>query len=193
MGSLGPDSSKGFTIPSIRRILFACACLLVLTMGTAVAGTGSGYEPTDVQAEVNDDGSVTVTGENCPPNSNVHYVVRKGPPPSPDGEVVDEGDTTSDADGHFEFTTDPLPNGEYTIEVTCGGNSTVLGVTVNRGTGGGNGGNPPAGGGGTDLPRTGDDTSIPLARLAAVLLATGGVALYAAKKRQNRRSAFTAT
>ena len=149
-------------------------------MGTAIAGGGNGYEPTDVQAQVNDDGSVTVTGENCPPNSNVHYVVRRGAPPAKGGQVMDEGDTTSDADGHFEFTTDPLPNGQYTIEVTCGGNTTVLGVNINRGQGRG-----------PDLPRTGDDTSIPLARLAAVLLATGGVSLYAAKKRQNRRSAFT--
>ena len=51
-----------------------------------------------------------------------------------------------------------------------------------------------AGGGqgkGGDLASTGGgDGSIPLARLGVILVASGGVALYAGKKRQGRRAAF---
>ena len=36
-----------------------------------------------------------------------------------------------------------------------------------------------------DLPRTGDDTSIPLARMGAVLIAIGGLAVYVSRRRSN--------
>ena len=244
----------------------------------ALAG-GDQYAPTNVDGTVNDDDSVTVTGENCPPNSTVEWRVNRGA--KGQGPEVDSGTTTADEDGNFSFTTKPLPNGRYLITVTCGGDSAVLGVNVNQGnpritatpnpnnsgrltgqnfdpnsgydytvtpagaqgirgsigqtaqpvdTGSGTtdangsfrtntdilgpgrydvvvesegltastvlvipaaaagGGNGNQGGG--NLATTGSDGSIPLARLGVILVASGGVAVYAGKKRQGRRAAF---
>jgi hypothetical protein len=44
-----------------------------------------------------------------------------------------------------------------------------------------------AGAGGGGLARTGDDSSIPLARVAAVLVAGGGALVFAARRRRNGR------
>ena len=178
----------------VRRMMLIGAVIcaaLALAAAPAMAqdGTqGAGYEDNvEGDSEVNDDGSITVTGEGCPANSPVEYEVRSTSG-SNSGQVVDSGSTTSDADGDYEFRTKPLPSGRYEITVTCGGEATVLFVNVNRGQATAPGRQAAAGAG--SLPRTGTDSSVPLARLGVILVASGGVALYAAKKRNGRRAAF---
>lgn len=265
----------------MTRKLLLLAAGIFMAVGFAAAPAlagGDQYAPTNLDGSVNDDDSVTVTGENCPPGSTVEWRVNRGA--SGNGPEVDSGSTTADDDGNFSFTTDPLPNGRYLITVTCGDDSAVLGVNVNAGnpritatpnpnasarlTGQNFDPNTPytyevrragaqgfagsirqtgelvdsgsgdtdgngsfvrntaivgpgrydvvvesgglqastvlvvpagaAGGGqgkGGDLASTGGgDGSIPLARLGVILVASGGVALYAGKKRQGRRAAF---
>ena len=176
----------------LKKFMLICAvvcaaAVFVATPAGAQDGPDNGdtYVASDTDANVNDDGSVTITGENCPPGGPVTFAVvsRSG---QNSGQQVDSGETTADADGSFAFTTDPLPNGRYDVEVTCGGDTTVLSVNVNRGqaTAGAAPGRSGA------LPRTGTDSSLPLARFGIVLVAAGGVALYAAKKRHDRRADF---
>jgi hypothetical protein len=168
----------------IGAVLFAALTLAMAAPAHAQDEAPSEYDNVAGDSEVNDDGSVTVTGENCPPNSTVTYEV-ESTSGSNQGEIVDSGSTTADADGEYEFTTDPLPNGRYEIRVTCGGETTVLAVNVNRGQA-----TAPGRSAAGALPTTGTDSSIPLARLGVILVASGGVAMYAAKKRNGRRAAF---
>jgi LPXTG-motif cell wall-anchored protein len=58
-------------------------------------------------------------------------------------------------------------------------------VTVVPAAGAGGAG---AGAGAGNLPRTGDDTSIPLTRVAAVLLAGGGVLVFTARRRRHAKA-----
>jgi LPXTG-motif cell wall-anchored protein len=170
--------------------------LLMLAAGTLMAmgflaspalaqAEDDGYTPTVGDSTENNDGSVTVDITNCPPNIEYTYRVNRGA--SGRGPLLDSGSGNTGPTGDFTFTTAPLPNGRHTITVTCGDDTVVLGVNISRGQGAGAGtGNQGAGA----LPTTGSDNSIPLARLGVILVASGGVALYAGKKRQGRRAAF---
>lgn len=172
-------------------LLAAGAVLGVLLFASPALAGGDGYTPMNVTATVNSDGTVTLTGDNCPPNSPVTYVVRRGAVQSirsaPIGNtpIIDEGAGTSDDSGSFSFDTNTLPNGRFNITVTCGGQASVLSAQIGAAQSGGQGNV-----GGGNLATTGSDSSIPLARLGVILVATGGVALYAAKKRKGRRAAF---
>ena len=181
----------------IRKMFMLTAGMLLgfAALASPASAGGDGYTPMNVVADVNDDNTVTLTGDNCPPGGQVDYVVRRGAtqsfrqPAVPTGNtpVVDSGSGTADDSGSFEITTNPLPNGRFNITVTCGGQESVLSASINAGQGGGSGGENAGGG---NLATTGSDGSIPLARLGVILVATGGVALYAGKKRQGRRAAF---
>lgn len=173
----------------MTRKLLTLAAGLFMVLGflaaPAQAQTDDGYTPTVGGTTENSDGSVTVSITNCPPNIPYTYVVRRGA--SGRGPVLDSGGGNTGPTGNFTFTTAPLPNGRHTITVTCGDDSVVLSVNISRGQGVGAGtGNQAAG----NLATTGSDGSIPLARLGVILVASGGVALYAGKKRQGRRAAF---
>ncbi|MDE0804151.1 MAG: hypothetical protein OSA99_12595 [Acidimicrobiales bacterium] len=263
----------------IRKMMMLAAGMLLgfAAFATPALAGGDGYTPTNVTAGVNADNSVTITGDNCPPDSPVSYTVNRGA--SGSGTQVDSGSGTTDASGSFSLTTAALPNGSFAITVTCGDDSAVLNAVINQGnpriqaspnpnqsghltgqeftpgadytytvtpagaqgitgsigqaaqpvdTGSGTiaadgtferdtaivgpgrfdvvvtsdgisastvlvvpaaaaGGNT---GGGEQLAETGSDGSVPMARLGVILVATGGVALYAGKKRQGRRAAF---
>jgi LPXTG-motif cell wall-anchored protein len=158
----------------IRRILLLAFMALAL-LAAPVAAQDSGYAPTNVTATVQPDRNIRVTGEGCPPGSTGTYELRRGASQG-QGPVVDSGEFPVDDNGEFDFIadTDGRP-GRYTITVTCGGETFVLGVTVP--------------GGGAALPTTGSDDSLPLARAGVVLVALGGLAVYASRKRQ-RRSAI---
>ena len=167
-----------------RKLLLITGLLLAVSVVPALAG-GDAYAPTNVQGAENEAGSITITGEGCPPNSEVTFVLHEGD--TVDGDVVDSGSGTSDADGNFEMTTAPVPNGTYTAEVTCGGDTFILGVTVTDSPVGVT--SPTTA---TDLPRTGSDSSIPLAQTGAGLIAIGGLIAYAAHKRRQRSAEGTA-
>ena len=93
----------------------------------------------------------------------------------------------------------PAADGSFTAPVTIPTNATVGAHTlvatdntglevstaltvVGQGAAGAGAGAGTTGGG---LPRTGDDTSIPLARIAALLVAGGGAALFFARRRRS--------
>lgn len=183
----------------IRKMMMLTAGMLLgfAAFATPASAGGDGYTPMNVVADTNDNNSVTLTGDNCAPGAPVGYEVRRGAvqsfrqPAAPLGNtpIVDSGTGTADESGSFSTTTNPLPNGQFNITVTCGGDASVLGVSINSGQGNAGGGNN-AGGGGAQLAETGSDGSIPMARLGVILVAAGGVALYAGKKRQGRRAAF---
>lgn len=174
----------------IRKTLMIAAGLLGLIVLVATpASAGDPYTPMNATATVNPDNSVTLTGDNCPPNAPVTYVVRRGSANnSGNSAIVDQGGGTSNADGAFSITTNPLSNGRYNLTVTCGGESAVLGVQIGP-VQSSAGGKPAQQAGVGNLAETGSE-SIPMARLGMILVATGGVAVYAAKKRQGRRAAF---
>ena len=170
----------------IGAALCAALVLLAAPAGAQTDGSdsdGDTYVAGDVVARPTEDGRITVTGENCPPGEAVTYEVVSASG-SNQGTTVTSGSTTADADGSFTFTTEQVPNGRYEVRVTCGGDTTVLSVNVNRGQATAPGRQAGA------LPQTGTDSSVPLARLGVILVASGGVALYAAKKRNGRRAAF---
>jgi LPXTG-motif cell wall-anchored protein len=173
-----------------RALVVVGAGLLAIVMAApAGAQTGPGDTPSDEYVEeepigtVNPDGSVTVLGE-CVEAETVPWEVRRGA--STRGPLVDEGTATTTED-EYQFTTDPLRNGRHTIAITCGQDVQVLGVSVTRGQAGT--ALPTLGGTGTAgrLPQTGDDSARPLTQLGVGLLAAGGVAAYAAKKRRQDR------
>lgn len=104
-------------------------------------------------------------------------------------QPVDLGSATADASGVESFSATIPSNaavGAHTITATGASASGTLtnsvAVTV-VGAGAGAAGAGATGAG--DLPRTGDDTSIPLARVAALLVAAGGIALFFARRRKS--------
>ncbi len=174
----------------MQKVMLLAVCALAalgLMAGPALAG-GEGYTPLDVVATPNPDGTVTLTGSNCAPNETVTYVVRRGSANnSGRTPIIDQGSGTAGADGSFVLTTNQLPNGRHNITVTCGDQTQVLTASINRGQG------SAAAGTGSNLASTGSNSSIPMARLGIVLVATGGLAVYAAKKRRGHQAAFAST
>lgn len=173
----------------LTSVLLALAATLFFAAPVAAQDDDDGYnENPVVDSEVNEDGSVTVTGENCPPNSTGTYEVRRGSRQG-QGPVVDSGTFQTDDEGRFQFRTKPLPDGRYTIAVTCGGETTVLSVVIGNGAApGGPRPRPAVDARGGSLATTGTDSAEPLARLGVLLVAAGGLAVYAAKKRTGRRA-----
>ncbi|WP_436792505.1 hypothetical protein [Actinospongicola halichondriae] len=161
-------------------------CAIGLFAAPAIAGgvdADDDYTPLVVDVVVNPDGSLTLSGDNCPPNTTVEYVIRRGAassfrqPAAPIGNtpIVDQGSGQADENGDFEIVTAVLSKGRFNITVTCGDKTATLSVNTARSS---------------DLATTGSNNSIPLVRLGMILVAIGGIAVYAAKKRQGRRAAF---
>lgn len=171
----------------MRRVVAAFAIVLaslVVAAPAALAG-GDGYTPTNIGVQVNGDGSLTITGENCRPNGPVSYVVRRIGDASSIvarasqgiGEIVAQGTGVNDSQGRFRFDTTVLPPGRYRVEVTCGVATNSAEVRIGARTG--------------PLASTGADSTLPLVRIGAVLVASGGLAAYAAKRRRERADAVT--
>ena len=144
-----------------------------------------------ITATPNPNNSGRLTGQNFDPNSGYDYTVTPAGAQGIRGSIgqtaqpVDTGSGTTDANGSFRTNTDILGPGRYDVVVESEGltASTVLVIPAAAAGGGqGKGGNLASTGGG--------DGSIPLARLGVILVASGGVAVYAGKKRQGRRAAF---
>ena len=157
-----------------KTLILALGLLAVLAAPAAAGVAPDGYQPPSIQGQDLGNGNVRVTGTGCPANSPISYSVRRGAPPG-NGPVILTGTATADADGNFDFVVGPLPNGQLTITVTCGSVVQVLGVNLSSGA------ITPS----SSLPRTGDDSSLPLARVGAFLVAAGGLTVYAARKRRH--------
>lgn len=158
----------------LKRIapLFIALLCIVGFAPSALAG-GSGPQPS---ATVNGD-SVTVTTTGCDPASSVSAELTK------DGATVATKTGTASGTGDASIVFSGLSAGTYSAEVTCNVGGTprtqVLGNLVVQAASA----TTVAAGGA--LPDTGSDSSLPLARLGIVLVAAGGVAIFAGQKRRS--------
>jgi hypothetical protein len=122
-------------------------------------------------------GTIVIEGFGAPGGSTVTvYLIRNG-------QQFYLGETVAGAGpggGDFRATVrvPPLPNGEYVVQISCGGLAVSSIFTVR-------GGDPP--GPATrpgPLPRTGFDPWL-LVRIALLLLAVGGYFMYEARRRRH--------
>jgi LPXTG-motif cell wall-anchored protein len=106
--------------------------------------------------------------------------------------VIPIGTTRTDAQGRFRFNwkTAGFPKGGYEILLTDGVNSSMVSLKLDKAApDAANGGDATGTGSGAgSLPQTGGVNQLPL-RIGALLLAAGGVAVLAGRRR--RRSGFT--
>ena len=115
--------------------------------------------------------SIVVSGDCFPPGSLVTVTLTQG------GNTVVVGQTTSDANGHYSVTiTIPAGFTAGPATLTACGVSIVINI----------GGTAVA-----TLPRTGSSSSLPMARIAVVLVAAGGLLVLSARKRAARVSLDT--
>lgn len=173
----------------VKRIVIAFATALGLVAATAVApgpADAQVYPPPVAGCTVSDTSvspgqTISITCSGYLGSVTVTFTFFSQP--------VSLGAATTDAGGTVNADLTIPANaaaGSHTITAegaSASGtltNSVALTVVGDGAAGAGAG----ARGGTGDLPRTGDDTSLPLARIAAVLVAAGGIALFLARRRQ---------
>jgi len=169
---------------SVRRLLAGTLIVVLaglLTPTSAVAQeapapTDCGYAtPTATVTPLGNE-TIRVEGGCCAPKTDVVITVTL----DETGAVIGQKTVKAANDGTFKATINVGKNiGPATVNIVC--NTGTGAVTLVRGTT-----LFMDAAGAVNLPRTGDDTSIPLARLGVVLLAAGGLAVYAARKRSAR-------
>lgn len=142
-----------------RMFILGAMALMVFAPAAHAQYTGDpGASVSDSTVSSGD--TVTVTAEGCEVGSTVTFFL--------DGNSIGSG--VADADGvaaaDVVITGSP---GSHTISNSC--NDLTIAITI---AGGGTAG---------ALPRTGSDSSLPLAKIAIVLIAAGGLLIIAARKR----------
>ena len=156
----------------IRRMLILAAVALVAFAPMAAAQ----YQPGNGSASVSDSTvsrgqSVTVSASGCTAGSTVTFFF--------DGNSA--GSATADSSGTAS-TGITIPSdasfGTHTITNSC--NDAVLSITVVSGVAA------------TSLPRTGSDHSLPLARIAIVLIAAGALLVVATRDRSKSKAGASA-
>ncbi|MCX7620335.1 MAG: LPXTG cell wall anchor domain-containing protein [Acidimicrobiales bacterium] len=108
---------------------------------------------------------VTIAGQGCPPGSTVVFTI--------DGNQIGSLPVSMDSDGTFSGTIvipANLAPGDYVVVGTCG--NVVMSNTLTILS--------------TELPRTGSDRSLPLAKSGLVLIAIGGLLVLAVRGRRSR-------
>lgn len=150
----------------IRRMLI----LGVMALALFVPAAHAQYNPGTPGASVSDStvtsgDTVTVTATGCEPGSTVTFYL--------DGNTL--GSATADDSGtaaaDVVITGSP---GAHQITNSC--NDAVISITIAGATAGA-------------LPRTGSDSSLPLAKIAIVLIAAGGLLIVAARDRSKKVTA----
>jgi LPXTG-motif cell wall-anchored protein len=114
-------------------------------------------------------GTVTLTGSGFPPGVTVPLMFNGEEFAAP---VTDETGSFSVV---FTVPAD-TPEGAVTFEAVCGAFTLSAGLTISSG------GVPPGG-----LPATGSDSTFEMLRLAMVLLATGALLVFLARRQSQRR------
>lgn len=152
----------------IRRMLI----LGVMALALFVPAAHAQYNPGTPGASVSDStvtsgDTVTVTATGCEPGSTVTFYL--------DGNTLGSATTDDSGTASADVVITGSP-GPHQISNSC--NAAVISVTI-------------AGAGATAgaLPRTGSDSSLPLAKIAIVLIAAGGLLIVAARDRSKKVTA----
>ena len=162
----------------IRRILM----LAVLLVAVPAAASAQEYPPQQGQATVSDSsvppgGTFTISGSGCAPSTTVALGF--------DNDA--QGQTTADGSGAFSgpvtVPADAAP-GQHTAQAVCEtseGETLVLSAAITV-----EGAEAPRGTAGTGaLPATGQDSSVPLTKIAVMLVLVGGAFVVAARRRKS--------
>lgn len=160
----------------IRRMLILGAMALALFVPAAHAQYipgQPGASVSDSTVSSGDTVTVTVTCD-VPAGTDVTVFV--------DGTAAGSGQTDADGTVTVDVTITGAPGSTHQITNSC--NSAVLTVTVVGATST-TAPSPSAGA----LPRTGTDSSLPLAKIAIVLIAAGGLLIVAARDRSKKATA----
>ena len=149
----------------LRKVVLLSVCWVLLLAPAAFAGA---YNTPSLDYEPLGNNQLRIFGTGCQANEVVTIQF--------DDRTVQ---TTADDDsGSFSVVIDVTGlSGDLTVTATCG--DLVQSLVISLGTT-------------TPLPRTGDNSSLPLARAGAVLLAAGGAALYLSQKRTRSKRASVA-
>jgi hypothetical protein len=169
----------------VKRMVVAAALALGLLAAPAAAQQ---YPPAQNGLTVSDTTptpgqTIDITVQTCAPGSSVMVTL--------DSDQVALGTPTADSSGVARLSATIPANtslGAHTIIAVCTGADDAplrLTAAINVVSAGGAG----SGAGGGGLPRTGDDSSLPLARIGLALLAAGGVVTAIAAKRRKAAAA----
>jgi 5'-nucleotidase len=163
----------------IRRTMLVVAVVATLTALGAPSAGAQPYPPGGLFLAFSDTTvvpgqTITISGAMTAGATSITFVFASTP--SSLGSVTPAADGTFSADVTIPADASV---GSHTITAT---DSTGFSITGTLTVVGADGAGAGAGAGG--LPRTGDDTSIPMARLAALLMAAGGAALFVARRRK---------
>lgn len=149
----------------IRRMFTLGAMALMAFMVLAPAAQAQYTPPGNPGASVSDStvssgDTVTVTASGCEVGSTVDFFL--------DGNPLGSGVADANGDASADVVISGSP-GTHTISNSC--NDLTVPVVIAGGATAG------------ALPRTGTDSSLPLAKIAAVLIVAGGLLIIAARKR----------
>jgi hypothetical protein len=169
----------------VKRMVAAAAVALGLL---AVPAGAQQYPPAVNSLTVSDTTptpgqTVDITAQTCVPGSSVTVTL--------DSDQVVLGTAAADSSGVARMSATIPANtslGAHTIIAQCTGSDGAplrLTAAINVVAADGSGGSGTGGG----LPRTGDDTSLPLARIGLALAAAGGVITAVAAKRRKATAA----
>jgi LPXTG-motif cell wall-anchored protein len=170
-----------------RMVVIATAAAAALVVGASSAGAQQ-YPPANNFVNVDDVSPhpcqvVTITAGTYDAGSSVDFAMTSA--------SVHLGTATADESGVATLSAeipDGTEAGEQTVTVsgTSDGRPLSQSITLDvSGTCAGEAATPTTvGAGASDLPKTGDDSTMPLARAAALLLAVGGVLLLATRRRR---------
>src|SRR5262249_28237735 len=161
----------------IRRILVlsAVACAMLAVGLTAPAGAQTGYQGCNVTLSNTSPApgqTITVSGTGATPGKTVVASIGG----------VEIGSGTASATGTFSFSATIPANvtGTVTVNVDCNAenpNSVVEGITITVSA---------SGTGGQPLPVTGSSSTLPLTKLAVVLLSAGALMLVVSRRRSTK-------
>ncbi len=169
-----------------RMMVIAAATAAVLVVGAAPVGAQQ-YPPSNNSVTVDDVTphpcqSVTITAGTYSAGSTVEFTLASTP--------TSLGSATADANGVATLTAaipDGTEPGDHTITASGTSDAGPLSQTVTVDVSGNCAGEvttlTPAGASGP-LPKTGSNSTMPLARAAALLMAVGGVLLLATRRRR---------
>ena len=151
----------------IRR-MFILGAMALMVFAPAAHAQYNGTPGASVSdSTVSSGDTVTVTATGCDPGTTVDFFLDGNPL----GSAVTDDSGTASADVVIDAT-----DGTHQITNSC--NTAVLSITVGQ-----------ASAATGALPRTGSDNSLPLAKIAVVLIAAGGLLIVAARDRSKKKTA----